>query len=131
VGCRSRGLPRGPGDKGQHVDGVVEAEAEAEAHLDVLDHAVVAKVAAGGIARSGKGIWGNIQKGTVAAIGDVERSHRDWGWLGLGCGTRGGGDTSGLVAQIQRTCIAGFAVDSAHGGEEVVVMRGRIPLAPG
>lgn len=38
--------------------------------------------------------------------------------------------TSGLVAQIQGGCIVGFAVDSAHGGEEVVVMRGRIPLAP-
>lgn len=51
------------------------------AYLDVLDDTVVAKVAARRVARGGEGIGSNVQQRAVAAIGDVERSHRDWGRL--------------------------------------------------
>lgn len=54
---------------------------QGEAYLDVLDYAVVAKVAARSVARGGEGIGGNVQQRAVAAIGDVERSHRDCGRL--------------------------------------------------
>lgn len=49
------------------------------AYLDVLDNAIVAKVAAGGIARGGEGVGGDVQQRAVAAIGDAEGGDRDCG----------------------------------------------------
>jgi len=72
--------------------------------LDVLDDAVVAKVAPGSIAGGGEGIGRDVEKRAVAGIGDVERGHRDWGVVlaERGRGNGRGGQGTGASRSLHR-----------------------------
>lgn len=57
--------------------------------LDVLDNAVVAGFALGGIAGGREGVWADTEEGAVATIDDVEGCDRDClysAWLEPGRG---------------------------------------------